>query len=73
MIYNQTIELTTSTTDFFVVAQMSVDLVGFVNLVGIGTTEPDIPNLDLVTRGVVGGENVKRHMEIVIDVLSQGG
>ena len=45
---------------------MSVDLVGFVNLV-------DIPNLDLVTRGVVGGENVKRHMEIVIDVLSQGG
>ena len=28
------IQLTTSVTDFFVVAQMSVDLVGFVNLVG---------------------------------------
>ena len=27
---------------------MSVDLVGFVNLVGAGTIEPDIPNLDLV-------------------------
>ena len=42
------VQLTTSLTDFFVVAQMSVDLVGFVNLVGAGTIEPDIPNLDLV-------------------------
>ena len=30
------VQLTTRTTDFFVVAKMSVDLVGFVNLVGIG-------------------------------------
>ena len=30
------VQLTTSSTDFFVVAQMSVDLVGFVNLVGVG-------------------------------------
>ena len=42
------LQLTTSKTDFFVVPQMSVDLVGFVNLVGVGTMEPDIPNLDLV-------------------------
>ena len=31
------VQLTTSYTDFFVVAKMSVDLVGFVNLVGVGT------------------------------------
>ena len=29
------VQLTTRTTDFFVVAQMSVDLVGFLKLVGV--------------------------------------
>ena len=34
------VQLTTSSTDFFVVAQMSVDLVGFVVLVGVGCGLP---------------------------------
>ena len=34
------VQLTTSSTDFFVVAQMSVDLVGFVILVGFGCGLP---------------------------------
>ena len=34
------IQLTTTQTDFFVVAQMSVDLVGFVILVGVGCALP---------------------------------
>ena len=33
--YPLTIQLTTRSTDFFVVGKMSVDLVGFVNLVGV--------------------------------------
>ena len=34
------VQLTTSSADFFVVAQMSVDLVGFVKLVGVGCGLP---------------------------------
>ena len=39
---DNSIQLTTRYTDFFVVGQMSVDLVGFVKLVGVGY---DLPRL----------------------------
>ena len=38
--FTKSVQLTTSSTDFFVVAQMSVDLVGFVILVDVGCGLP---------------------------------
>ena len=43
--------MTTGLTDFFVVSQMSVDLVGFVILVGIGCDLPRLIEVNLTIRG----------------------
>ena len=45
------VQLTTRTTDFFVVAQMSVDLVGFVILVGFGYDLPRLIEVNSTIRG----------------------
>ena len=42
MFISDQVQLTTSITDFFVVGKMSVDLVGFVNLVGVAYQDPRV-------------------------------
>ena len=45
---NVEIQLTTSSTDFFVVAQMSVDLVGFVKLVSARCGRDELEDMDCI-------------------------
>ena len=58
------VQLTTTCTDFFVVAQMSVDLVGFVKLVGVGYDQGQARGLDKRHSGPVGFLSIQVHLTI---------